>query len=143
MNIEIKGTVVAAAIVNNFFHLDSTMIMKSKESQMDLMLIQPIVLISLQSIHLQRRSTLLIFIINNMCKNRILFKIRITNKIIFLMLSHLRSRNLICIKVKINKIKIQISITNQIQKINRIFSDYTFWRFKRGFRIFFLPVVLW
>ena len=33
--------------------------------------------------------------------------------------------------------------TKQIQKINRIFSDYTFWRFKRGFRIFFLPVVLW
>ena len=118
MNIEIKGTVVAAAIVSNFFHLDSTMIMKSNEFQMDLMLIQPIVLISLQSIHLQRRSTLLIFIINNMCKNRILFKIRITNKIIFLMLSLLRSRDLICIKVKINKIKIQISITNQIQKIN-------------------------
>jgi len=85
---------------------------------MDLMLIQPIVLISQQSIHLQRRLTLLIFIINNMCKNRILFKIRITNKIIFLMLSLLRSRDLICIKVKINRIKIQISITNQIQKIN-------------------------
>ena len=118
MNIEIKGTVAAAAIVNNFFHLDSTMIMKLNEFQMDLMLIQPIVLISLQSIHLQRRSTLLIFIINNMCKNRILFKIRITNRIIFLMLSRLRSRDLICIKVKINKIRIQISITNQIQKIN-------------------------
>ena len=118
MNIEIKGTVAAAAIVNNFFHLDSTMIMKLNEFQMDLMLIQPIVLISLQSIHLQRRLSLLIFIINNMCKNRILFKIRITNKIIFLMHSLLRSRNLICIKVKINRIKILISITNQIQKIN-------------------------
>lgn len=54
-NIETKEIVAVAAIANSSFHLDSTTIMKSKEFLLDLMLFLPIVLISPQLIHLQKR----------------------------------------------------------------------------------------
>ena len=54
-NIETREIVAVAAIANSFSHLDSTTIMKSKEFLLDLMLFLPIVLISPQLIHLQKR----------------------------------------------------------------------------------------